>query len=583
MLWQSNLYAIPLLVGAALLIIFALLAWRRDSTLAVTVFFVYALFNAGLMIAYAMELLAANLQIMLFWVKIQHIFFCIPVIWLLFLMIYTGAKRWLRPSIIGLLFLIPVIQALAAWSNDFHHLYWLNAQAINSGGVWVLSLDYGPLFIIGMTYLYLITIIAIIFTIYTVLLHPITYRGQIVLLLSGALLPVLSNLLTLSGLTNVLHFDLTPFGFALVCAPVGWNLFRQNLFDIIPAAYGKIVQSMNDAIFVLNPEHVIVTLNPAAEHLSHLPVVEASGKNIADVLPQVQSLLQSDERLDDTQHDLLMVDDNRSFDLRISRITTRSGKLTGRVIVLRDVTERIEDEEIIRKYAEELESRNSELGAFNHTIAHDLKAPIGIILGYIHILRNHENIPPDQAAKYLQKIEASARNMENMVSGLLMLAQLHNISDMMTSVNMVETAQTAAERFQAEIQERGIQIDIAQNMPPAAGHEVWITEVFANLIGNAIKYIGKDNPEPCIRVYSDQNHDSTRYIVQDNGIGIALENQDSLFEMFTRFHTEEAGGAGLGLSITRRIVGRLNGEMGVISAPDAGSSFWFTLPNAEKS
>lgn len=580
MLWQSNLYSVPLLVGAALLIIFALVAWRRDSTLAVTLFFIYALFNAGLLIAYALELQAADLQLKLFWVKIQHIFFCIPVIWLLFLTKYLGMTHWLRPAIVSLLFFIPAVQALAAWTNDFHHLYWFSEAVVNSGGVFVLSLQYGPLFLLGMSYLYLITILTIVLTLWALLRHPVTYHGQVFLLGSGVLLPALANLFTIGGLTYILNFDLTPFGFAAACIPVGMNLFRQNLFDIIPAAYGKVVQSMTDAILVLNTEHVVVTLNPAAEQLVNMRMIEASGKTIGEVFPQAQHLLASDHSTDDTQRELVKMHGNRVFDLRISRIINRSGKLTGRVIVLRDVTERIEAEETIRKYAEELESRNSELGAFNYTVAHDLKGPIGIILGYIHILRHQESVSAS-ATRYLQKIEVSARNMENMITGLLLLAQLHNISEVASPVDMVAAAQAALERYQGEIHERGIRIHIAENMPTAYGHEVWLTEVFANLIGNAIKYIGKTNLDPRITVYSDQHEAGVRYIVQDNGVGIAPENQKKLFEMFTRFNKEEAGGAGLGLSITRRIIRRLNGDIGVSSDTEAGSSFWFSLPTPE--
>jgi signal transduction histidine kinase len=112
------------------------------------------------------------------------------------------------------------------------------------------------------------------------------------------------------------------------------------------------------------------------------------------------------------------------------------------------------------------------------------------------------------------------------------------------------------------------------------GYGPWIEEVFANLISNAIKYIGKDNPEPRIIVRGSRVGSIVRYEVKDNGLGISEKDQERLFEMFSRFHTGEASGLGLGMSIVQRIVDRLNGQLGVESALGKGSSFWFALAAA---
>jgi signal transduction histidine kinase len=112
------------------------------------------------------------------------------------------------------------------------------------------------------------------------------------------------------------------------------------------------------------------------------------------------------------------------------------------------------------------------------------------------------------------------------------------------------------------------------------GHTQWIEEVFANLISNAIKYMGKDNPVPSITITGFQIHNLVRYEVRDTGVGISPKDQAHLFEMFTRLHTVEADGLGLGLSIVRRIISKLNGQLGVESERGKGSAFWFTIPAA---
>ncbi len=581
MIWQSNLYAIPLLVGAALLIIFALIAWRRDSTLGVTLFFIYAIFVAGLLIAYALQLLSAELPVIVIWVKIQHIFYCLPVIWLLFVIIYTNHENWLSPRNIAVLFFIPAFQAIAAWTNEFHGLYWQAVGTVTSNGVVIFQPVNGPLFYVGMIYLYFIVALTLVVLVGSILLAPSFFRGQIAWLLTAALMPVLGNLPTLAGVTQMWRFDPTPFGFALVCVPMGWNLFRQNLFDIVPAAYGKIVRSMSDAIIVLNAENRVVDINPAAEALTGIQASDAMGKPVRVAFPRVPELLNRYRDAPEAQDELEFAqgDDKIYLDMRLSSIYNRSGKMTGRVIVLRDITLSKQAEETIRQYAAELEASNNELDAFSHTVAHDLKAPIGIIMGYTHILQQHEQLDPT-VTKYVQNIEKAAGRMENMITGLLLLARLRNISDMVTPVDMTKAARGAAERFQGQMEQRGIRLEVMEPMPEALGHDVWLEEVFANLIGNAVKYIGRENPAPCISVQGTRQGALVRYEVQDNGMGISEENQAKLFDMFSRFHTQEATGAGLGLSIFLRIVTRLKGEVGVESQPGAGSTFWFTLPAA---
>src|SRR5688572_10682067 len=120
-------------------------------------------------------------------------------------------------------------------------------------------------------------------------------------------------------------------------------------------------------------------------------------------------------------------------------------------------------------------------------------------------------------------------------------------------------------------------------MPAAMCHSTWLEEIFANLIGNAITYIGRDNPDPRIHIQGHRVNGMVRYEVIDNGVGIRPEVQDQLFEMFTRLHPGEGHGLGMGLSIVQRLVTRLEGQVGVESAEGQGSTFWFTLPCPDES
>lgn len=235
---------------------------------------------------------------------------------------------------------------------------------------------------------------------------------------------------------------------------------------------------------------------------------------------------------------------------------------------------RTQDE--LRRYAEELEARNQELDAYNQIIAHDLKAPLNAIYGYASLISLFSSEEFAQTgAGYIKQIIDSAAHMNAMIEQLLWLATAHNAPTRPVDVQMVLAR--VANRYEHMLVARGIRLDIASDLLPALGHEAWVEEVFANLVGNAIKYMS-DDPDPCITVRGEREGKFNRYEVIDNGIGIDPENLSAVFQMFSRFNPGRVEGYGLGLSIVARLVKRLNGDVGVSSAPGRGSTFWFTLP-----
>ncbi len=234
----------------------------------------------------------------------------------------------------------------------------------------------------------------------------------------------------------------------------------------------------------------------------------------------------------------------------------------------------------LAEHATELEVRNRELDAFSHAVAHDLRNPIGVILGHIDMLKDYDNVP-EEIAVHHKEIEVSAERAGQIVRGLWLLAELRTAEEVLTDVDVQPLVEAAIGHFQKEIEEKEIDILVQDDMPPASGYGPWLEEVFVNLIGNAVKYIGEDTPDPRIQIRGFHMEGKVRYEVQDNGIGIAEEHHATLFDMFTRYHRDVANGLGLGLSIVNRIVTKLGGRVGIESAPGKGSTFWFMLPPAK--
>ncbi len=237
-----------------------------------------------------------------------------------------------------------------------------------------------------------------------------------------------------------------------------------------------------------------------------------------------------------------------------------------------------------REAAQELAARNSELDAFSHTVAHDLRAPLHIVLGYINLLNTDlagELTPA--VAPLLKEVEAGAQRILRLLDSLLLLSQLRSSDQPAAPVDVGPVLEDVIGQYRTRLTGRGIALVVEEPLPPVMGHAPWLEVVLANLMENAIKYIGGENRAPRIVFRGRREGAMARYEVEDNGVGIALGDQDRLFEAFTRFDSENVGGFGLGLSIVHRIVTKLGGEVGVRSKLGEGSTFWFTLPAADLS
>lgn len=582
MQWQFNPLAIPLFLGTIPLLRYSILIWQHRADETARWFLLYALSATGLLITYALELLSADLNTMLVWLRLEYFFSLpIPIYFVLFILCYTGYRRHLKKQHIILLFIIPVLHLLAVWTNQLHGLNWQTTGVVEVNGLLMFDRTYGPMFWIGIIYLYSVNVAAVIIMIVWLYRSPHLYRGQLVSLIAAMVLIWTSSILTITGATIVPRLDLTPFGYALAVIPVAIGLFRYKLIDLMPAAHELILKVMSDAVLVIDSQNRIVDLNPAAEKLLTVRASHVVGKKVSRVFSNSIDLIERYEDVAEAEGELEYVQEGKShyFDLRISSIADPQRQSTARVVVLRDITRLKEAEAANQRYVEELKERNSELDAFGHTVAHDLKTPISAIMGYAELLLESERIRPHaQEIDFARNILISSKKTITMIDELLRLSSLRDVGSEIKVVSMPSIVDAAIQHFGNELATRGIQLEVLPNLPPALGHEIWIEEVFANLISNAIKYIGKNNPQPRIAISGRLVGTKARYEVKDNGLGIQPADQVKLFHAFARFHKAEAGGLGLGLTIASRIVHRLAGEIGVESEPGQGSTFWFTLP-----
>jgi PAS domain S-box-containing protein len=261
-------------------------------------------------------------------------------------------------------------------------------------------------------------------------------------------------------------------------------------------------------------------------------------------------------------------------DVSISAIRGPEGNLEAIVTVVADVTE--------RKHEAERERLISELDAFGHTVAHDLKSPLQGIIGYSSLLvEDISQFSSDDLAHFLQIIEQYGHKMTAIINELLLLSRVRKLEEIdIEPVDMKPVVESALIRLEHLIRDKKAAITAPlEAWPVASGYGPWIEEVWANYISNAIKYGGSP---PRVQLGADCLPDgAVRFWVRDNGQGIPPERLGQLFTEFTRLGQTRLEGHGLGLSIVRRIMDKLGGEVGVESTLGQGSTFSFTLPGTD--
>ncbi len=302
-------------------------------------------------------------------------------------------------------------------------------------------------------------------------------------------------------------------------------------------------------------------------------------------------------------------------------VKDNEGKIVGMVGMSRDISELVEAQEALRQYTTELQARNEELDTFAHTVAHDLKDTLSIIIGLSEVLESEVGsggLSPEEMRSYLGKIAQRGRKMNNIIEELLLLSSVRQVDELrLVPLDMASIVAEAQERLADMIASRHARLNLPDmtSWPRALGHAPWIEEVWLNYISNAVKYGGTPSEAPCIelgaeqvtlageeaerrgvsegvaapmrllpdippQVLPDHGVEYVRFWVRDNGPGLTPEEQARLFTPFTRLEQAQVKGYGLGLSIVRRIVSKLGGYVGVESQAGQGSQFFFALRKA---
>jgi signal transduction histidine kinase len=233
----------------------------------------------------------------------------------------------------------------------------------------------------------------------------------------------------------------------------------------------------------------------------------------------------------------------------------------------------------LERTIEERERLIEELDAYAHTVAHDLKNPLSLMIGYAELLLGEdlETLATEKLASSLRSISSGADKMNDIIQALLLLSGVRKAETVrIDRLDMGQIIIEVQDRLYRLITQYQPEFIVPDAWPEAQGYAPWVEEVWANYLSNALKYGG--HPPRVELGAAPQSDGFVRFWVRDNGRGLTVEEQAQLFTPFTRLSHPEVEGHGLGLSIVQRIVEKLGGQVGVESEVGRGSLFSFTLP-----
>ncbi|MCB0132499.1 MAG: PAS domain S-box protein, partial [Caldilineaceae bacterium] len=379
--------------------------------------------------------------------------------------------------------------------------------------------------------------------------------------------------------------------------------------------YRSVVNDVRDIIFRTDADGKWVFLNPAWTEITGYTVDDSLGRTLRDYTHS------EDLAITKSAFDDLLSGDKHSCSCEL-RIITQSGETrwisvnarirtlqrpdvntNGVAGTLRDVTERRQAEEAIRRLNDnltgrtiELQDANRELEAFSYMISHDLRAPLRTVSGFSTILVEDYGPQLDETAQeYLDLIQRRARHMDNLIDDLLEFSRTGRQEVVKTSVDVGALVQDVLADLCAAGNYSTTRTTV-DPLPGCAADRALLRQVLTNLLGNALKYSHNvEAPEVHVGFTSNPTipdnalashrlspwHPAGAYFVQDNGAGFDMAYAEKLFAVFQRLHNDDFEGTGVGLAIVQRIIERHGGYIWADSAPGAGATFYFLLPDID--
>lgn len=509
-----------------------------------------------------LEVSSATFNNRLFWDKIQFMgIVALPPGWVTYTMRFIGNTSKISLRRFMLLWFIPSVTIVLVFTNEFHGFIWADYKLEMVDGIVVKTLAYGPGFWLFIVHAYISVFAGLAILMKAMLDFGRLYRWQASLLFVVVLFPWFVNVLTIGlGWRPLWGLDLTPAALALTISVAGWMLLRLEIRDLSPVARHLVIDQMRDGVLVLNAEHLIMDLNPAALHLLQRQKRELLGRPIMEFWPDwSDGLLAVNDHVGTAVEWTWGESEQRTFDVQLSPLFDGRNRLVSRIIVLRDIAER-------KKMEAQLKASLNEKEVLLQEVHHRVKNNLQIISSLLNL--QAVQAQDDQVVEALQEGQNRVRSMA------LIHETLYRSGDL-SRVDFGKYVRRLAEQLYQTYRMLPDQVTMSVETD-----EIFLTMetavpcglILNELISNALKHAFVDGRLGQIAIRLQNTNDNGYHLtVNDNGIGlpthINLHNTDTL-----------------GLQLVNTLVYQLQGSLAITNEQGTSISVTFAeKPSRETS
>lgn len=585
-----------LVFGVFCTLIIEIYTYRRRSNPGARTLFLLALANKVWLIGYALELTTSDRSFLLLVAKIEYIgILSIPPLWLLFAIYFTNAQRHFDERILILLWVLPITSLIIVWTNEYHLLVWRSIDITRDGQFSLFIPHYGPWFWSVIAYSYLCTVSSIILLARALWRSPPVYRPQMTLLVAVAMLPTLSNFVSVVDIGPWSNLDLTPITLTISAALMTYGFSRLRLLDLVPIARDAIIERMYDAVLVLDVQNRVVDANPAALYSIGKTSNAVLGLAVTDVLKDwatiIAPALDSSEKI--MEFSELQDQYHEWINLRVRSIRDQNGNLQGRFVIWYNITQLKLSQIQLAEARDAAQAANQAKSAFLANMSHELRTPLNAILGYSQLLQlAPSQADPKSVETDLRAMQSAGNHLLDLIDSVLSLSKIETGDESIRPewLNIAELIDEICETNRALIERNG-NVLISSCDPSLDllwADKLKTRQIVFNLLSNAAKFTHNGHIELRVLRMQRNQRDWVLFEVSDTGVGIAPEQISNLFEPFHQADvstTRKYGGSGLGLAISRNYTKMMDGDIYISSIPQKGTccSVYLPIINPEES
>jgi PAS domain S-box-containing protein len=554
--------------------------WRYKKSQEVMYLIYIEIFAAFWAFTCGLEFLSDDLETKKFWSQLSYIGISfLPLFYFLFTTAFSQKYHILTPRNLAVLSVIPFVTVPLALTNEYHHLLWKNVSLDPESNMTII--EHGTWFWIFWSYSITLIFAGLYNLFRSIYEFTAYYRSQVSTLLIATLIPLAGNFMYITGFNPIPGFDWTPVLFVFTGLVITFGIVKYRMFDLVPFARNKLIDTMSDGVIVVNSEGFIEDYNPAVARIFNFQTKSMVRKRFAAVFTNHKKLIEAtaEKKGNLVEIGIFENQQNNYYQIRITPVYDRTQKFSGHLLQINEITSLKETEQKLKDEIEERGRLIEDLDAFAHTVAHDLRNSLGSVYSSVEIIETSlAEGNTETLYEFAEMIKSASQKAMHITHELLILATVSHHEIERKPLDMQQIFAGAKNQLKDLIMKSGAQLSLPENWPTALGYATWVEEVWANYLSNAIKYGGSP---PNIKIgASEPGNNKIRFWIQDNGDGIVSENQSKLFRKYVRLIPDKADGYGLGLSIVKRIVEKLDGSVGVESKGEKGEGalFWFELP-----